>query len=91
MRRVISILLILMQLLFFINYFLNEGVMFFNLYLWAFTAIFGIMMGIRSWRNGSYLYENHFLYKATYLILFIISILSMLFIFFLLITRPYLL
>ena len=91
MRRVISILLILMQLLFFINYFLNEGVMFFNLYVWAFTAIFGIMMGIRSWRNGSYLYENHFLYKATYLILFIISILSMLFIFFLLITRPYLL
>ena len=91
MRRVISILLILMQLLFFINYFLNEGVMFFNLYLWAFTAIFGIMMGIRSWRNGSYLYENHFLYKATYLILFIISILSMLFIFYLLITRPYLL
>lgn len=91
MRRVISILIILMQLLFFINYFLNEGVMFFNLYLWAFTAIFGIMMGVRSWRNGPYLYENHFFYKASYLILFIISILSVLFIFFLLITRPYLL
>lgn len=91
MRRVISILLILMQLLFFINYFLNEGMMFFNLYLWAFIAVFGIMMGVRSWKNGPYLYENHFLYKATYLILFIISILSVMFIFFLFITRPYLL
>lgn len=91
MRRVISILLILMQLLFFINYFLNEGMMFFNLYLWAFIAVFGIMMGVRSWKNGPYLYENHFLYKATYSILFIISILSVMFIFFLFITRPYLL
>lgn len=91
MRRVISILLILMQLLFFINYFLNEGVMFFNLYLWAFTAIFGIMMGIRSWRNGPYLYENHFLYTATYLIVSLLSILSLLFIVFLFVTRPYLL
>ncbi len=91
MRRVISILLILMQLLFFINHFLNDGIMFFNLYLWSFTAIFGILMSIRSWRNGPYLYENHFLYKATYLILSIISILSLLFIFFLFITRPYLL
>lgn len=91
MRRVISILLILMQLLFFINYFLNEGVMFFNLYLWAFTAIFGIMMGVRSWKNGPYLYENHFFYKTIYLILSIISILSVLFIFFMLLTRPYLL
>lgn len=91
MRRVISILLILMQLLFFINYFFNEGVMFFNLYLWAFTAIFGVLMGFRSWRNGPYLYENHFFHKVTHLILSIISILSLLFIFFLLITRPYLL
>lgn len=91
MRRVISILLILMQLLFFINYFLNDGLMFFNLYLWAFTAVFGIMLGVRSWRNGPYLYENLFLYKITYLILSIISISSVLFILYLLITRPYLL
>ena len=88
MRRVISILLILMQLLFFINYFLNEGVMFFNLYLWAFTSVFGILMGIRSWKNGPYLYENQFLYKTTHLTLSTISILSLLFIFFLIITRP---
>lgn len=91
MRRVISVLLILMQLLFFINYFINEDIMQFNLYLWIFTAVFGVLLSIRSWRNGAYLYESELLYKITYISLSIVSGASIIFNLFLIFTRPHLL
>ncbi len=91
MRRVISILLIMMQLLFFLNYFINGSIMQLNLYLWIFTALFGVIISYRLWRNAPHMYESEGVYMALRISLSIVSSASIIFIVLLVIARPYLL
>ena len=91
MRRVISVLLIIMQLLFFINYFINASIMQLNLYLWAFTALFGVLISIRLWRNAPHIYVIEALYLAMRSSLSAVSAASLIFIMILIMSRPYLL
>lgn len=91
MRRVIAILLIMMQLLFFINYFINGSIMQLNLYLWIFTAIFGAVISFRLWRNAPHMYESETLYMIMRISLSAVSAASIIFITLLVIARPYLL
>lgn len=91
MRRVISVLLIMMQLLFFLNYFINGSIMQLNLYLWIFTALFGALISYRLWSNAPHIYESEKLYMAMRISLSAVSAASIIFILILVITRPYLL
>lgn len=89
MRRVILILLVLMQLMFFINYVINDGIIFFNVYVWAVFSLISLLAGWRALKSEPNLYENRKIHSSLSLTLFIVSILSMVFILFIVFTRPY--
>lgn len=91
MRRVISVLLILMQLLFFLNYLINGSIMQLNLYLWIFTALFGALVSYRLWSNAPHMHESEKLYMTMRISLSVVSTASIIFILMLVIARPYLL
>lgn len=89
MRRVILILLILMQLMFFINYIINDGIIFFNIYVWSVLGVISLVTGWRAVKAGPNLYENRRVHSGLSLTLFILSIASLLFILLIVFTRPY--
>lgn len=89
MRRVILILLVLMQLMFFINYVINDGIIFFNVYVWSVFSLISLLAGWRALKSEPNLYENRKIHSSLSLTLFIVSILSMVFILFIVFTRPY--
>lgn len=89
MRRVILILLVLMQLMFFINYVINDGIIFFNVYVWSVFSLISLLAGWRALKSEPNLYENRKIHSSLSLTLFIVSILSMVFILFIVFTKPY--
>lgn len=89
MRRVILILLMLIQLLFFINYSINDDIIFFNIYIWFTVAALAIFTGIRAYRSEPNLNESLALHSYFSLALIIISAASVLFIIYVAITEPY--
>ncbi|WP_411843256.1 hypothetical protein [Salinicoccus sp. HZC-1] len=89
MRRVILILLILMQLMFFINYVINDGIIFFNIYVWSALSIISVLAGWRAVKSEPNLYENRKIHSILSFTLFIFSILSLVFILFVVLTKPY--
>lgn len=89
MRRVILILLILMQLMFFINYIINDGIIFFNIYVWSVLALISLISGWRAVKSEPNLYENRRVHFALSLTLFLLSITSLAFIILIVFTKPY--
>jgi|GEM_PF-1557034 len=89
MRRVILILLILMQFMFFINYIINDGIIFFNIYVWSVLGIISLVTGWRAIKSGPNLYENRRVHSGLSLTLFILSIASLLFVLLIVFTKPY--
>lgn len=89
MRRVILILLMLIQILFFINYSINDGIIFYNIYIWFTLAALAIITGIRSFRSEPYLNESRRMHSYFSLALIIISCASVLFILYIAIMHPY--
>ncbi|AKG72971.1 hypothetical protein [Salinicoccus halodurans] len=89
MRRVILILLVLMQLMFFINYIINDGIIFFNIYVWSVLSLISLFTGWRAIRSEPNLYENRRFHFGLSLTLFILSIVSLIFIVLIAFTKPY--
>ncbi|MFC3419474.1 hypothetical protein ACFOLA_08315 [Salinicoccus hispanicus] len=89
MRRVILILLILMQVMFFINYIINDGVIFFNIYVWALLSLISLTAGWKATNSEPNLYENSNIHLALSITLLLMSVMSLIFILLIIITRPY--
>lgn len=89
MRRVILILLMLIQILFFINYSINDSIIFFNIYIWFIVAALAMVTGIRAFRAEPNLNESQALHLYFSAALIIISAASVLFIIYVAITEPY--
>lgn len=89
MRRVILILLMLIQILFFINYSINDGIIFYNIYIWFTLAALAIVTGIRAFRSEPHLNESRNMHSYFSLALIIISCASVLFILYIAIMQPY--
>lgn len=89
MKRAILILLMLIQILFFINYSVNDGIIFFNIYIWFTVAVLAIITGIRTIRSEPNLNESPVLHLYFSLALIIISAASLLFVIYVAITEPY--
>ncbi|CAM4210960.1 MULTISPECIES: hypothetical protein [Jeotgalicoccus] len=89
MRRVILILLMLIQILFFINYSINDGIIFYNIYIWFTLAALAIITGIRAFRSEPHLNESRNMHSYFSLALIIISCASVLFILYIAIMQPY--
>lgn len=89
MRRVILILLVLMQFMFFINYIINDGIIFFNIYVWFALSLISLFAGWRAVRSEPNLYESRKFHFGLALTLFILSIVSLIFILIIVFTRPY--
>lgn len=89
MRRVILILLMLIQILFFINYSINDGIIFYNIYIWFTLAALAIITGIRAFRSEPHLNESRNMHSYFSLALMIISCASVLFILYIAIMQPY--
>lgn len=89
MRRVILILLIIIQILFFINYSINDGIIFYNIYIWFTLSALSVITGIRAFRSEPNLNESRQIHSYFSLSLIIISISSILFIAYIAIMQPY--
>ncbi|GAB3067482.1 hypothetical protein ACFOU0_00600 [Salinicoccus sesuvii] len=89
MRRVILILLILTQAMFFINYIINDGVIFFNIYVWASLSLISLIAGWRATISEPNLYENGRIHLTLSITLLLMSLMSLIFILLIVITRPY--
>ncbi len=89
MRRVILILLMLIQILFFINYTINDGIIFYNIYIWFTLAALAIITGIRAFRSEPHLNESRNMHSYFSLALIIVSCTSVLFILYIAIMQPY--
>lgn len=89
MRRVILILLMLIQILFFINLTINDGIIFYNIYIWFTVAALALFTGIRAYRSEPNLNESRRIHLYFSLSLIIISCASVLFIFYIALTEPY--
>lgn len=89
MRRVILILLMLIQILFFINFSINDGIIFYNIYIWFTLAALAIITGIRAFRSEPHLNESRNMHSYFSLALIIISCASVLFILYIAIMQPY--
>ncbi|MFB9860559.1 MULTISPECIES: hypothetical protein [Salinicoccus] len=89
MRRVILILLILMQAMFFINYIVNNGVIFFSIYIWALLSIISFISSWRAVVAEPNLYENRSIHLSLSLTLLIMSLMSLIFVALIAATRPY--
>ncbi|MCK1975748.1 hypothetical protein LNK15_01585 [Jeotgalicoccus huakuii] len=89
MRRVILILLIIIQILFFINYSINDGIIFYNIYIWFTLSALSVITGIRAFRSEPNLNESRQIHSYFSLSLIIISISSILFIVYIAIMQPY--
>lgn len=89
MRRVILILLIIIQILFFINYSINDGIIFYNIYIWFTLSSLSVITGIRAFRSEPNLNESRQIHSYFSLSLIIISISSILFIVYIAIMQPY--
>lgn len=89
MRRVILILLMLIQILFFINYSINDGIIFYNIYIWFTLAALAIITGIRAFQSEPHLNESRNMHSYFSLALIIISCASVLFILYIAIMQPY--
>ena len=63
MRRVILILLMLIQILFFINYTINDGIIFYNIYIWFTIAALAIIVGVRAFRSEPHLNESRHMHS----------------------------
>jgi len=53
MNRVILTLLTLIQCMFFVNVLLNEGVIFFNIYIWGVVTLTSLIAGVISFNSSS--------------------------------------
>lgn len=91
MRRVILILLTLMLLMFFTDYIINGGVIFFNIYVWLIIALLSLTTSTRAIKSGPNLYEKRYLHMTISYVLLAASIACLVFIIILAVTRPYLL
>lgn len=89
MRRVILILLIIIQILFFINYSINDGIIFYNIYIWFILSILSVITGISAFRSEPNLNESRKIHSYFSLALIIIALTSILFIFYIAIMQPY--
>ncbi|CAD2072643.1 hypothetical protein JEOAER750_00354 [Jeotgalicoccus aerolatus] len=89
MRRVILILLMLIQILFFINYTINDGIIFYNIYIWFTIAALAIIVGVRAFRSEPHLNESRHMHSYFSLALIIVSCASVLFILYIAIMQPY--
>ncbi len=89
MRRVILILLVLMQLMFFINFVINDGIIFFSIYVWAVLSIISLISGWRALKSEPNLYENRKIHLTLSLSLFLLSVISLVFILIIVILRPF--
>mgnify|MGYP005831217301 CR=1 FL=1 len=89
MRRVILILLILMQIMFYINYIVNDGIIFFNIYVWALLNLISLMAGWKAAKSEPNLYENRHIHFALSVILLLMSVMSLIFMLLIILTRPY--
>lgn len=88
MRRVILILLVLMQLMFFLNFVINDGIIFFSIYVWAVLSIISLISGWRAVKSEPNLYESRKIHLSLSLSLFLLSATSLIFILILVISRP---
>lgn len=89
MRRVILILLVLMQLMFFINFVINDGIIFFSIYVWAALSIISLISGWRAIKSEPNLYESRKIHLTLSLSLFLLSVISLVFILIIVILRPF--
>lgn len=58
MRRVILVLLVILQLIFFLDFFINTEVIFINIYIWLGISIISSYVGWRSIRSEPNLDEH---------------------------------
>lgn len=77
MRRVILVLLIVMQLMFFLNFILNSDVLFGNIYIWIVMTLISLYIGYISINSEANLDENMFTHKLISWSLFILSAVAM--------------
>lgn len=89
MSRVILILLLFIQMLFFINFMMNEGIIFFNVYIWVFVALISIVAGTRDFMKDQISSESRQLQGYFSLTLVTLSISSLLFVLYVVMTEPY--
>lgn len=89
MSRVILLLLLFIQMLFFINFTLNEGIIFFNVYIWVSVALISIVAGTRDFMKDQISSESMQLQGYFSLTLVTLSISSLLFVLYVVVTEPY--
>ncbi|CAD2072442.1 hypothetical protein [Phocicoccus pinnipedialis] len=89
MTRVILILLLFIQMLFFINFTLNEGILFFNIYIWVSVALISIVAGARDFMKEQVSRESTQLQGYFSLTLVTLSLSSLVFVLYIVVTEPY--
>lgn len=76
MRRVILVLLILLQLIFFLDFILNSEFIFINIYIWLGISIISAVVGYRSTRSEPNLDESMLTHKIISYSLMWLSLIS---------------
>lgn len=76
MRRVILVLLILLQLIFFLDFILNREVIFINVYLWLGISMITSFVGYRSVHSEPNLDESMLTHKIISYTLMFLSLIS---------------
>ena len=89
MTRVILILLLFIQLLFFVNFTLNDGILFFNVYIWVSVALISIVAGARDFMKDQIFSDSTQLYGYFSLTLVTLSLSSLVFVLYIVVTEPY--
>lgn len=76
MRRVILVLLVLLQLIFFLDFIINTEVIFVNIYIWLGISIISAYVGYRSIRSEPNLDEHMLTHKIISYALFYLSLIA---------------
>ena len=76
MRRVILVLLILLQLIFFLDFILNREVIFINVYVWLGISMITSFVGYRSAHSEPNLDESMLTHKIISYTLMLLSLIS---------------
>ena len=89
MRRVILVLLVILQLIFFLDFFINTDFIFINIYLWLGISMISGYVGWRSIQSEPNLDENMRTHKVISHSLLYISVAAILCIIYILVFKGY--